>query len=192
MADEAEPRACADGQQQLGELVGTLDVQQIFKIGAVGKVAGCRVLTGFIRVGCNIRILRENLILYEGKLQSLRSNKDAVDQVDAPNECGMSFDDYQGMEPEDRVEVYKGRDVLDDDEVRSGVEALVRRRIEDTAASPVAGRVLDAAIDNGYHQQLLDAAIIGLARFLGDNRDAFRRRAYLQPLSLLLDVLTVT
>ena len=69
-------------------------------------------------------------------------------------------------------------DVLDDDEVRSGVEALVRRRIEDTAASPVAGRVLDAAIDNGYHQQLLDAAIIGLARFLGDNRDAFRRRIY--------------
>ena len=102
--------------KQLGELVGTLDVQQIFKIGAVGKVAGCRVLDGYVRVGCNIRILRGNLIVYEGKLQSLRSNKDAVDQVDAPNECGMSFDDYQGMEPEDRVEVYKGRDVLDDDD----------------------------------------------------------------------------
>merc|ERR1719201_1773176 len=92
--------------KQLGELVGTLDVLQTFKIGAVGKVAGCKVLDGFIRVGCNIRILRGNLIVYEGKLQSLRSFKSVVEQVDAPNECGVSFDDYQGMEVDDRVEVY--------------------------------------------------------------------------------------
>jgi len=107
--------------KQLGELVGTLDVQQIFKIGAVGRVAGCRVLDGFIRVGCNIRILRGNIIVYEGKLQSLRSEKDAVEQVDAPNECGMSFDDFQDMQPEDRVEAYAARDVamgdvVDDDD----------------------------------------------------------------------------
>ena len=92
--------------KRLGALVGTLDVQQIFKIGAIGKVAGCRVLDGFIRVGCNIRILRGNLIVYEGKLRSLRSVKSVVEQVDAPNECGVSFDDYQGMEVDDRVEVY--------------------------------------------------------------------------------------
>ena len=104
--------------KQLGELVGTLDVQQIFKIGAVGKVAGCRVLTGFIRVGCNIRILRGNIITYEGKLQSLRSNKDEAEQVDSPDECGMSFDDFQDMQPEDRVEAYAARDVAmgDDDD----------------------------------------------------------------------------
>jgi len=101
--------------KQLGELCGTLDVQQIFKIGAVGKVAGCRVLTGFIRVGCNIRILRGNIIVYEGKLQSLRSGKDIVEQVDEPNECGMSFDDFQGMEGEDRVEAYAAREVSDDE-----------------------------------------------------------------------------
>ena len=92
--------------KQLGALVGKLDVQQVFKIGAVGKVAGCRVLEGFVKVGCNIRILRGNLIVYEGKLRSLRSVKSVVEQVDAPNECGVSFDDYQGMEVDDRVEVY--------------------------------------------------------------------------------------
>ena len=64
--------------------------------------------------GCNIRILRGNIIEYEGKLQSLRSVKDAVEQVDAPNECGISFDDYQGMEPDDRVEAYAARDVAID------------------------------------------------------------------------------
>jgi len=102
--------------KQLGDLVGKLDVQQIFKIGAVGKVAGCKVLEGFIKVGCNIRILRGNLILYEGKLQSLRSFKDLVDQVDAPDECGMSFDDFQDMQPEDRVEAYAARERSDDDD----------------------------------------------------------------------------
>jgi len=85
------------------------------QIGAVGKVAGCKVLDGFIRVGCNIRILRGNLIVYEGKLQSLRSFKDLVEQVDAPNECGMSFDDFQDMQPEDRVEAYAARGADGDD-----------------------------------------------------------------------------
>jgi translation initiation factor IF-2 len=102
--------------KQLGALVGTLDVQQLFKIGAIGKVAGCKVLNGYVKVGCNIRILRGNIVEYEGKLQSLRSVKDIVEQVDAPNECGISFEDYQGMEPNDRVEAYAAREVEDDDE----------------------------------------------------------------------------
>jgi len=102
--------------KQLGKLVGTLDVQQIFKIGAVGKVAGCKVLSGYIKVGCNIRILRGNIIEYEGKLQSLRSFKDLVEQVDEGNDCGISFEDYQGMEADDRVEAYAAREVSDDDD----------------------------------------------------------------------------
>jgi len=96
--------------KQLGSVCGTLDIKQLFKIGAVGKVAGCKVLDGFVRVGNNIRILRGNLVVYEGKLQSLRSVKEAVDQVDAPNDCGISFNDFQGMEVEDRVEAYLPND----------------------------------------------------------------------------------
>ena len=102
--------------KQLGTIVGTLDVQQLFKIGAIGKVAGCKVLTGYIKVGCNIRILRGNLIVYEGKLQSLRQFKDMVEQVEEGEECGISFDDFQDMEPDDRVEAYAARDVPDDDD----------------------------------------------------------------------------
>ena len=79
-------------------------------------MAGCRVLDGYIRVGCNIRILRGNLILYEGKLQSLRSLKEEAEQVDAGNECGVSFADFQAMLPEDRVEVYLPGDGSMDDE----------------------------------------------------------------------------
>jgi translation initiation factor IF-2 len=102
--------------KQLGALVGTLDVLQTFKIGAVGKVAGCKVVSGFVRVGCNIRILRGNIIEYEGKLQSLRSFKDLVERVDVGSECGISFEDYQGMEPDDRVEAYAARDAVGDDD----------------------------------------------------------------------------
>ncbi|MEM8708444.1 MAG: DUF445 domain-containing protein [Actinomycetota bacterium] len=69
-------------------------------------------------------------------------------------------------------------DSLDDDQVQAGVTGLIRRRIEDTPAAPVAGRALDVAIDGGHHQQVLDAAIVGLARFLGTNRESFRQRIY--------------
>jgi len=92
--------------KQLGVICGKLDVKQVFKVAALGKVAGCEVLEGFIRVGNNIRILRGNLITYEGKLKTLRSFKDEVERVDEGNDCGMSFDDYQGMEAGDRVEAY--------------------------------------------------------------------------------------
>jgi len=93
--------------KHLGNIIGTADVLQTFKIGAVGKVAGCRVLDGVVRAGSNIRILRGNSIEYEGKLMSLRSVKDEVDEIEAGSECGMAFETYQLMEPDDRVEAYE-------------------------------------------------------------------------------------
>uniref|UniRef100_A0A7S2HRE2 Translation initiation factor IF-2, chloroplastic n=1 Tax=Haptolina brevifila TaxID=156173 RepID=A0A7S2HRE2_9EUKA len=102
--------------KQLGALIGNLDVQQLFKVGSIGKVAGCKVINGLIKVGCNIRILRGNLIVYEGKLQSLRSGKEIVESVEAPNECGISFEDFQTMEPTDRVEAYAARETVDDED----------------------------------------------------------------------------
>ena len=91
---------------ELGELVGTADVLQTFKIGAIGRVAGCRVLEGYIRAGCNIRILRGNSIEFKGKLSSLRSLKDEAEQMEAGSECGMAFEGFQAMEADDRVEAY--------------------------------------------------------------------------------------
>lgn len=96
----------------LGELVGSFDVKQIFKVSKLGKVAGCKGIEGYVRVGATIRILRGNIIEYEGRLNTLRSVKEEVDQVDAPNECGISFEDYQKMEPGDRVEVYLRKDQM--------------------------------------------------------------------------------
>ena len=69
-------------------------------------------------------------------------------------------------------------DALDDEQVQAGVTGVIRRRIEDTPASPVAGQALDIAIEGGHHQEALDSVIVGLARFLGTNRESFRRRIY--------------
>ncbi|EOD13321.1 translation initiation factor IF-2 [Emiliania huxleyi CCMP1516] len=90
----------------LGSLTGTADVLQTFKIGAVGKVAGCKVLDGTVRAGSNIRILRGNAVVYEGKLLALRYIKDEVEQIDAGSECGMAFEGFQTMQADDRVEAY--------------------------------------------------------------------------------------
>ena len=90
----------------LGKLIGTADVLQTFKIGAVGKVAGCKVIDGVVRAGSNIRILRGNKVVYEGKLDALRYIKDEVEEIEAGSECGMAFDGFQEMEPDDRVEAY--------------------------------------------------------------------------------------
>ena len=73
----------------------------------------------------NIRILRGNIIEYEGKLQSLRSFKDLVERVDVGSECGISFEDYQGMEPDDRVEAYAARDAVGDDDCARHVHNAV-------------------------------------------------------------------
>jgi len=99
----------------LGSLTGTADVLQTFKIGAVGKVAGCKVLDGTVRAGSNIRILRGNAVVYEGKLLALRYIKDEVEQIDAGSECGMAFEGFQTMQADDRVEAYDPSGAAGDD-----------------------------------------------------------------------------
>ena len=67
-------------------------------------------------------------------------------------------------------------EVLDDDEVQHGLEGVVRRRVRDTPASPLVGKVIDLSVEGGHHQRLLDAVLVGLTGFLDDNRATFRRR----------------
>jgi uncharacterized membrane-anchored protein YjiN (DUF445 family) len=71
-----------------------------------------------------------------------------------------------------------GLEVLDDEEIQSALEHIVRQRIETTEVSPLVGRVLEVTIEGGHHQRLLDATLVGVGRFLHDNRDPFRRRLY--------------
>ena len=90
-----------------GELVGTAVVKQCFDIGKLGKVAGCGVETGWIRKSANIRVMRGDAIMYQGRLRTLRSVKVDVERIDAGSDCGLSFRDWEEVEVGDVVEAYE-------------------------------------------------------------------------------------
>lgn len=73
------------------------------------------MLDGTVRAGSNIRILRGNAVVYEGKLLALRYIKDEVEQIDAGSECGMAFEGFQTMQADDRVEAYDPSGAAGDD-----------------------------------------------------------------------------
>ncbi len=89
-----------------GEYAGTARVKLIFEIGKVGKVAGCEVTDGTIKRGGTVRVLRGTEIVYKGPLKTLRNVKSDVTEMNAGQECGMSFKDFEDFRPDDIVECY--------------------------------------------------------------------------------------
>lgn len=88
------------------KIVGEAEIRQLFKVSKVGKVAGCLVKEGKIERSHRIRILRNGLAIYEGKLASLKRFKEDVKEVNAGYECGMSFENFQDFKVGDVVQGY--------------------------------------------------------------------------------------
>jgi len=94
-----------------GTLVGRAEVKKVFKIGKVGKVAGCTVIEGMIKMESNVRIMRgKRNPVYSGKFTSVKVVKDAVQEVPEGSDCGLSFEDYQDFEEGDIIECFIGGD----------------------------------------------------------------------------------
>ena len=89
------------------QLLGTATVRDTFHIKKVGTVAGLSVNQGKLIRGCNIRLFRDDVKIYEGKLSSLKRFKDDVREVTHGYECGTSFEDYQDVRVDDVVEAYE-------------------------------------------------------------------------------------
>jgi translation initiation factor IF-2 len=88
-------------------LLGNAQILEIFKVSKVGSVAGCRVTDGTVERGANVRLLRDNVVIHEGKLSQLKRFKDDVREVTAGQECGMAFENYQDMKVGDVIECYR-------------------------------------------------------------------------------------
>ena len=88
-------------------MLGNALVLEIFNISKVGKIAGCRVTEGTVERGANVRLIRDNVVIHEGKLSQLKRFKDDVKEVVAGQECGMSFENYQDMRVGDVIECYR-------------------------------------------------------------------------------------
>ncbi|HEX2216479.1 MAG TPA: EF-Tu/IF-2/RF-3 family GTPase, partial [Xanthobacteraceae bacterium] len=87
--------------------LGTAQILEIFKVSKVGNVAGCRVTDGTVERGANVRLIRDNVVIHEGKLSQLKRFKDDVREVLAGQECGMAFENYQDMRAGDVIECYR-------------------------------------------------------------------------------------
>ncbi len=88
-------------------MLGNAMILEIFNISKVGKIAGCRVTDGTVERGANVRLIRDNVVIHEGKLSQLKRFKDDAREVVAGQECGMSFENYQDMRAGDIIECYR-------------------------------------------------------------------------------------
>jgi translation initiation factor IF-2 len=87
--------------------LGLIEVREVFKISKIGTVAGCYVLEGLIRRGAKIRVLRDNVVIHDGELDSLKRFKDDVREVKAGFECGLSVKGFNDIEKGDQLEAYE-------------------------------------------------------------------------------------
>ncbi len=88
-------------------MLGNAQILEIFTVSKVGKIAGCRVTEGNVERGANVRLIRDNVVIHEGKLSQLKRFKDDVKEVGVGQECGMAFEDYQDMRQGDVIECYR-------------------------------------------------------------------------------------
>jgi len=91
--------------------LGLVDVRQVFRISKVGAVAGCMVLEGLVRRNALVRVLRDNVVVHSGELDSLKRFKDDVREVKAGFECGMSLKGYNDIQVGDQFEIYEVQEV---------------------------------------------------------------------------------
>jgi translation initiation factor IF-2 len=86
--------------------LGNAEILEVFNISKVGKVAGCRVTEGKVERGAKVRLIRDNVVIHEGTLSTLKRFKDEVREVPAGQECGMAFANYQDMRKGDVIECF--------------------------------------------------------------------------------------
>ncbi|KKC31520.1 translation initiation factor IF-2 [Devosia psychrophila] len=87
--------------------IGNAQILEVFSITKVGKVAGCRITEGMVERGSGVRLIRDNVVIHEGKLKTLKRFKDEVKEVQTGQECGMAFENYEDMRAGDVIECFR-------------------------------------------------------------------------------------
>ena len=93
------------------DFIGYAEIRQVFGVSKIGKVAGCMVTEGIIKRGCKVRLLRDNVVIHEGSLKTLRRFKDEVKEVREGFECGIGFENYSDIQEGDMIECFELREV---------------------------------------------------------------------------------
>ncbi|WP_170440202.1 translation initiation factor IF-2 [Ruegeria arenilitoris] len=93
------------------KFIGYAEIKEVFKVTGVGKVAGCLVTEGVARRSAGVRLLRDNVVIHEGTLKTLKRFKDEVAEVQSGQECGMAFENYDDIRPGDVIEIFEREEV---------------------------------------------------------------------------------
>ncbi|MCJ2041377.1 translation initiation factor IF-2 [Methylobacterium sp. J-059] len=93
------------------ERLGEAFIQEIFEVSKVGKVAGCRVSDGVVQRGAHVRLIRDSVVIHEGKLSTLKRFKDDVKEVTSGQDCGMAFENFENMRAGDTIECYRVEEI---------------------------------------------------------------------------------
>ena len=91
--------------------IGYAEIREVFKVSGVGKVAGCLVTEGVARRSAGVRLLRDNVVIHEGTLKTLKRFKDEVPEVISGQECGMAFENYEDIREQDVIEIFEREEV---------------------------------------------------------------------------------
>ena len=91
--------------------IGYANIKEVFKVSGVGKVAGCLVTEGVARRSAGVRLLRDNVVIHEGTLKTLKRFKDEVAEVQSGQECGMAFENYDDIRDGDVIEIFEREEV---------------------------------------------------------------------------------
>ena len=89
------------------KVIGLVEVRQVFRISKIGTVAGCYVQEGLVKRGAQVRVLRDNVVIHTGDIESLKRFKDDVREVKAGFECGMSLRNFTDVKEKDQFEVFE-------------------------------------------------------------------------------------
>ena len=91
--------------------IGYAEIREVFKVSGVGKVAGCLVTEGVARRSAGVRLLRDNVVIHEGTLKTLKRFKDEVPEVQSGQECGMAFENYTDIRTGDMIEMFSREEI---------------------------------------------------------------------------------
>jgi len=94
------------------KFIGYAKIKEVFKVTGVGKVAGCLVTEGVARRSAGVRLLRDDVVIHEGTLKTLKRFKDEVPEVQSGQECGMAFENYDDIRPNDVIEIFEREEVV--------------------------------------------------------------------------------
>ena len=99
------------GAEVRENFIGYAEIKEVFKVSGVGKVAGCLVTEGIARRSAGVRLLRDDVVIHEGTLKTLKRFKDEVAEVQSGQECGMAFENYEDVRPGDVIEIFEREEI---------------------------------------------------------------------------------